>query len=198
MSKIKSFFQDFKKFISRGNILDMAVGVVIGGAFSKIVTALVNNIIMPLVTSAIPGGLEGFVTVLNPKQAEVTEKTINTISYWGHTYDADIVNVMNWGVVINSIIEFLIIAFILFCILRAAMKFSQLSSEEKVAKTALTKEEIKELKSQGKSRSEIKQIALKKVADQKAKDEEAKKLAEENKETELKVLKEIKELLEKR
>ena len=52
---MKKFFSDFKKFIARGNILDMAVGVVVGGAFGKIVTSLVNDIIMPLVSLAMGG-----------------------------------------------------------------------------------------------------------------------------------------------
>ena len=50
---MKKFFKDFKTFIARGNILDMAVGVIIGNAFSKIVTSLVNNIIMPLLAGAL-------------------------------------------------------------------------------------------------------------------------------------------------
>ena len=60
---MKKFFADFKAFISRGNVLDMAVGVVIGGAFSAIVTALVN-ILLSICTWAVPGGLKGLVTVL--------------------------------------------------------------------------------------------------------------------------------------
>ena len=60
---MKKFFADFKAFISRGNILDLAVGVVIGGAFNAIVTALVN-ILLSICTWAVPGGLKGLVTVL--------------------------------------------------------------------------------------------------------------------------------------
>lgn len=60
---MKKFFADFKAFISRGNILDLAVGVVIGGAFNAIVTALVN-ILLSVCTWAVPGGLKGLVTVL--------------------------------------------------------------------------------------------------------------------------------------
>lgn len=66
----KTIWQEFKEFISRGNVLDMAVGVIIGGAFSAIVTALVN-ILMSLATWAVPGGINGLVTVLpalNPVQ----------------------------------------------------------------------------------------------------------------------------------
>ena len=60
---MKKFFSDFKAFISRDNILDMAVGVVIGGAFGAIVTALVN-ILLSVCLWAVPGGLKGLVTVL--------------------------------------------------------------------------------------------------------------------------------------
>lgn len=59
---MKKFFSDFKAFISKGNIMDMAVGVVIGGAFSKIVTSLVNDIISPLI-----GILTGGVSLSNLK-----------------------------------------------------------------------------------------------------------------------------------
>ena len=60
---MKKFFADFKAFISRGNVLDMAVGVIIGGAFNAIVTALVN-ILLSVCTWGVPGGLKGLVTVL--------------------------------------------------------------------------------------------------------------------------------------
>ncbi len=73
---MKKFFSDFKAFISRGNILDMAVGVVIGGAFGAIVTALVN-ILLSVCLWAVPGGLKGLVTVLpaiNDVQKGMNEK----------------------------------------------------------------------------------------------------------------------------
>ena len=60
---MKKLFADFKAFISRGNVLDMAVGVVIGGAFGAIVTALVN-ILLSLCMWAVPGGIKGLITVL--------------------------------------------------------------------------------------------------------------------------------------
>ncbi len=62
-NKAKSLWNEFKAFISRGNVLDMAVGVIIGGAFNTIVTAL-TNILLSLCTWAVPGGLKGLVTVL--------------------------------------------------------------------------------------------------------------------------------------
>ena len=60
---MKNFFGEFKKFITRGNVLDMAVGVIIGGAFNAIVTAFVN-ILMSICTWRVPGGIKGLVTVL--------------------------------------------------------------------------------------------------------------------------------------
>ena len=62
-NKIKQLWADFKKFISRGSVIDMAIGVVIGGAFSAIVTSF-TSILMSICTWAIPGGINGLVTVL--------------------------------------------------------------------------------------------------------------------------------------
>ena len=74
---MKKFFKDFKTFIARGNILDMAVGVIIGNAFSKIVTSLVNNIIMPLLAGAIGNSsVADLKWVLHPA---VTDETGNVI-----------------------------------------------------------------------------------------------------------------------
>lgn len=115
---MKKFFKEFKAFISKGSIMDLAVGVVIGGAFTAIITAMVQGILMPIITLAVPGGIEGFVTVLNPQEATATADTVNVISYYGVNYNADIVNVIKWGTFINAVIYFLIVAFILFVILK--------------------------------------------------------------------------------
>lgn len=115
----KGFLTEFKEFITRGNVIDMAVGVIIGGAFSAIVNAIVNKVFMPLIAMFTGGGLQGFVTVLNPEKALATAESANVITYWGVKYDADVVNVINWGDVINAIINFLIIAIILFVIVKA-------------------------------------------------------------------------------
>lgn len=136
---MKNFWQEFKKFITRGNVIDMAVGVVVATAFTAIVNAIVNNILMPIVTMAVPAGLDGLVTVLNPEKAAVTEATVNTISYWGTTYDADVVNVINWGILINAVINFFLIALILFIILKV---FTTLNNKRK----ALLKKEEEEQK----------------------------------------------------
>ncbi len=198
MNRVKKFFADFRDFISKGSILDMAVGVVVGAAFKEIVNALVNNILMPLITAAIPGGLDGFVTVLNPSEAAVTSSTASTIAYWGVTYDKDIVNVINWGTFINAIINFLIIAFIMFIIVRSAMKFNNYRVHEAKLNKAFTSDEIKALKKEGKSYTKIRKLAEEKVA---AQDKAAAEKAAADKEaaahadTELSLLKDIKTLL---
>lgn len=130
VNKSKGLVAEFTKFISRGNVIDMAVGVIVGGAFSAIITAVINGILMPLITSAIPSGsIDGLVTVLNPSSwvasAAVVEsgtytapEGIELIRYWNDYYDAAKVAVINWGTVINAIIYFLSVALILFVILK--------------------------------------------------------------------------------
>lgn len=96
-----SFAQDFKAFIMRGNVVDLAVAVVIGGAFGKIVTSLVNDIIMPPI-----GWLTGGIDFSNLKwviQNSPDPKKVVAISY---------------GTFINSIITFLIIAFAIFIVIK--------------------------------------------------------------------------------
>ena len=86
-SKIKQLWADFKKFISRGSVIDMAIGVVIGGAFSAIVTSF-TSILMSICTWAIPGGINGLVTVLPALGANqqfsvtLTDGTVQTYNYF--------------------------------------------------------------------------------------------------------------------
>lgn len=121
---MKKFFQDFKKFITKGNVLDLAVAVIIGGAFGKIVSSLVNHILMPVI-SLIAGkkSFEDIKTVLTPAN-ELTGVTENAIY---------------WGLFIQNIIDFLIIAFVIFMIIRA---FGKMSSLAEKAKAKLHEEEL--------------------------------------------------------
>lgn len=115
---MKKFFRDFKNFISRGNIMDMAVGVIVGGAFSKIVTSLVNDILMPIVALALGGNtLDGLSLVLNGKPKYVTVDGVTSINPEALLW--------NYGNFIQAIIDFLIVAFIIFTILRVIMKAQQ-------------------------------------------------------------------------
>lgn len=117
----------------RGNIIDMAVGVIVGGAFGAIVSSLVNDIIMPLV-SLVTGG-DG---LKNLKYVIV------------HAKDADVANniaavqevAINYGVFIQNIVDFLIIAFSIFVALRFIMKFKKKEEEAAPAPTGPTQEEL--------------------------------------------------------
>lgn len=101
MEKKKSVFKEFKEFISKGNIFDMAVGVIIGGAFGKIVTSLVNDIIMPLV-GVIIGGHDFSGLVAKVGDAEIA-----------------------YGVFIQNVVDFLIIALCIFAVVKAMAKFKK-------------------------------------------------------------------------
>ena len=143
---MRKFFREFKEFISRGNILDMAIGVIIGSAFSAIVTAFTNKIIMPLVNLALAQGgaeegLEASFTFLK----KVYESDGITVDLTKSIY-------IDWGAFITAIINFLIIALTLFIILKVAMHSSKVleKARNKVkAEYKLTKADKKEAKERG-------------------------------------------------
>ncbi len=110
----KGFFGEFKKFIMRGNVMDMAVGVVIGGAFSTIVTSLVNDIIMPLI-SRVTGGIDfsNWFIALDGS----SYKTLAAATEAGAA-------TLNYGSFISAVINFLIIAFCIFCVVRGINRMS--------------------------------------------------------------------------
>ena len=113
-------FGEFKEFIKRGNVLDMAVGVVIGTAFGAIVTSLVNDIIMPLV-SLLTGGLDftnWFVTLDGKEYA-----TLEAAQTAGEA-------TLNYGNLIAVIINFVIVAFCIFLVVKAMNKFMKKKEEE--------------------------------------------------------------------
>lgn len=186
-NKVGGLWSEFKAFISRGNVLDMAVGVVIGGAFSAIVTAVVN-ILLSVCTWGVPGGLNGLITVLpvfpgsvaqaglspdvvatygdgltaslgqtfnkdalqalaekwaemtygatkvseNPNLVESMKTTIlSKYNLYGTTYAYSLSAVINWGAVINALISFLIIALVLFIIVKVSNTINRKSEELK-------------------------------------------------------------------
>ena len=109
---MKKFMAEFKKFVSRGNVIDMAVGVVVGGAFGKITTSLVNDVIMPCI-GKIVGGLNvtEWKVILTPaKEAVVNEET-------GEIVSAAVTEVaIKYGNLIQTMIDFLLIAFSIFVV----------------------------------------------------------------------------------
>lgn len=106
--------QEFKAFIARGNVLDLAVGVIIGAGFGKIVTSLTDDVIMPAI-SAVTGGVDfsNKYTVLSGEVA--AGSTLAAAKAAG-------ANVLAWGSFITAIINFLILAFVIFLIVRQANK----------------------------------------------------------------------------
>ncbi len=107
MKTFKKLWGEFKKFISRGNVLDLAVAVVIGAAFTAIVTSLTNDIIMPLINSAVgEGDLSSLCTVLKAVYLE--------------DGSLDMTNslVINWGNFIQAILDFILIAIVIFAIVK--------------------------------------------------------------------------------
>ena len=116
-----TFFKDFKEFIAKGNVLDMAVGVVVGGAFGKITTSLVNDIINPLIGLLVgKEDLSAWVITLK----EAVDETTPAVT-------------LNIGSFISTILDFLIISLSIFCVLRVLMK-------AKAAADKLTKKEAEE------------------------------------------------------
>ena len=116
---MNSFFAEFKKFITRGNVLDMAVGVVVGSAFTAIVNSLVKDILNPII-GLITGGIDfsNLKIVLKPASGEVAELAIR------------------YGVFINAIIQFVLIAFVLFLIVKSFNKLNERRVKEEAAKKA--------------------------------------------------------------
>lgn len=195
---MKKFWQEFKAFITRGNIIDMAVGVIVGGAFSAIVTALTNQIIMPLINallSLITGkeGLAGAITMLSPAYDAAGKLVLADSIY------------IDWGAFITAILNFLIIAFTLFIVLKIAMKSSEYlrKATQMAMKNQMSKEDKAELKKRGISRKDKEAVALyfeekkQKECEAKLLEEQQKKAAEEEAKcnsTEY-LLKEIRDLL---
>ena len=100
-------FGEFKEFIARGNVVDLAVGVVIGAAFGKVVTALVDGIVMPVIGVALGGvSVSDWKYVLKPEMVDATGKKIAGVA-------------IQYGMFIQTLIDFLIIAFVIFMAIKA-------------------------------------------------------------------------------
>ena len=168
---IRKFFGEFKKFITRGNVLDMAVGVIVGGAFTGIVNGLSNNVLKPLINWLLAvvigdGGLEGAITMLSPAYDEA-----------GAVILADSIYI-DWGAFISAIINFLLIAFVLFSIVRMFNKVAE--AKELSELNWNKKKEIYKIRFEQKvSKKKAKEIYAKRIEEEKAKKAEEARLAEE-------------------
>ncbi len=187
---MKKFFSEFKEFISRGNVMDLAIGVIIGGAFSAIITALTNNILMPIINWVLlqltgGEGLNEIFTFLD-KQFVLDEagNPTNVIDLANSIY-------IDWGAFITAIINFILIALVLFLIIKAIMQLKGIG-KNKYGET-ITKDEYKKMIKEGKTKEEIAKIDSERVAQKKA--EEEAKAAEAAANTTEALLKDIRDLL---
>ncbi len=115
--KAKSLFGEFKDFVNKGSVLDLAVGMIIGSAFTAIVTALVNNLLKPLI-NLIPVKETGLQTVLRPA---ITDASGNILTE---------ALIIDWGAIISAIITFFITALVLFAIVKAINSARDLGKKE--------------------------------------------------------------------
>lgn len=134
---MKKFMDEFKAFVMRGNVMDMAIGVIVGGAFGAITTALVGNVITPLLAFAFNSP--------NPDALNITLRAA--------TEDTEAI-VLGIGTLIGAIINFLVIALVLFAVIKAINKARDLAekarkkeeeeaaAEEEAAEPAPTTEEL--------------------------------------------------------
>ncbi len=125
------FLSDFKEFAMKGNVIDMAVGVIIGGAFGKIVSSLVNDIIMPVITLCTGGdGYRNLKYVIREGSAATADgvAAVEEVA-------------INYGTFIMNIVDFFIIALSIFVALRVIMKFKKKEEEAPAAPPAPTAEE---------------------------------------------------------
>jgi large conductance mechanosensitive channel len=141
---MKKFFSEFKTFITRGNVMDMAVGVIVGGAFTAIVNGLSNFILKPIINYLLAlafgaDSLSDIHTILLAKFAEDGTLDLASSIY------------IDWGSFINAVLNFFLIALVLFCIVKF---FNHMRSEHKEMKAKMkkmkpTKEERKAMKAAG-------------------------------------------------
>ncbi len=185
---IKRFFEEFKKFITRGNVLDMAVGVIVGGAFTGIVNGLSNYILKPLINwllALVLGkeGLTGAVTMLSEVyMKDETGKVIYEVVNGKNVPVIDLASsiYIDWGAFISAIINFLLIAFTLFVIVRMINQISE-AREKAIEEWNVTEKKaiVKIRREQKVSKAEAKRIYEEKVAAAAAAKAEEERLAAE-------------------
>lgn len=125
------FIKEFQEFAVKGNVMDMAVGVIIGGAFGKIVASLVNDIIMPPLGLITGNGFTDLKLVLKPATAAVTDASGNIVT-------PEVAEVaLNYGNFIQNTVDFIIIAFVIFLLIKG---MNSLRKKEEPAPAAPTED----------------------------------------------------------
>ena len=139
---MKKFFQEFKTFITRGNVVDLAVGVIIGGAFTAIVNGLSNYILKPIINWVLAlalgkDGFEGAITMLSPAYQVAEDGTVTEV--------VDLANsiYIDWGSFVSAILNFFIVAIVLFIIVKFINGVRE--NSEKLATTSRERQREKKL-----------------------------------------------------
>lgn len=194
---MKKILNEFKAFISRGNIIDMAVGVIIGAAFTSIVNALVNNIFMPLISSITGNGIDNLVTIIpwatklsDPHAADFDPA--KAIVFNGKYYDK--LSYINWGLFIQAIINFLLIAMVLFTIVKI---INTLRGEGEKAKIRAI-ERAKKRKEKAKEKRRKKGLPVEEEPVEEVKEEVVEEVKEEKVDPNIALLTEIRDLLKEK
>jgi large conductance mechanosensitive channel len=125
VEKITSIMGEFKSFISRGNVIDLAVGIIIGAAFTGIVNSLVNDVVMPII-GLLTSGVD-FSNIFIPLSLEKMDDTIKTVKA---AKEAGI-PIISVGVFINAVINFLIVSFVIFVLVKQINKLKRKEEAEK-------------------------------------------------------------------
>ena len=131
---MKKIAGEFKEFIMRGNVMDLAVGVIIGGAFGAIVTAFIDNMIMPFI-GLLTGGInfnEQFLILKLPEGVEASQVTYANASELG-------ASIWGYGAFITALINFLIMAIVVFLLVKAINKAASLRKKEEPEEAPTTK-----------------------------------------------------------
>ena len=123
---MKKFFGEFKKFALKGNVMDMAIGVIIGAAFGAIVTALTTSFIQPLINSIGGAEVAGMIRLPWVNYEGLDEEAIASLS-------------LNYGAFITAVIDFLIIAIVLFLLVKAVNKIMSIGKKEEAPAAPTTK-----------------------------------------------------------
>ena len=188
------FFQEFKKFITRGNIVDMSVGVIVGGAFTAIVNGLSNNILKPIINWFLAkllgkDSLSEIYTYL--QKVEVAEVDEAGVATGNMVIDLTQSIYIDWGAFINAIINFLIIAFVLFVIVKMINKLNDANKRAKDLGARIAWKQERNIKLNKKEKAYLAELEAKAKAEA-----EAAQTPKEPVITELDVLLEIKQLLQ--
>ncbi|MBO5931803.1 MAG: large conductance mechanosensitive channel protein MscL [Clostridia bacterium] len=184
---MKKFFEEFKKFITRGNVVDMAVGVIVGSSFTAIVNGLSNYILKPIINWLLAlifgkNSLSEVFTFLTR-----VDKVQDVLDADGNVIGTEIVPdltqsiYIDWGAFINAVINFFLIAFVLFTIVKVinSLRNGREALEDKIADGIPTKEERKEMKALGIKLGDAEAVAAYLAEKKRLAEEEAAKAAAE-------------------